>query len=292
MDFQILSASGWQEYALLDSGNGLRLEQYGPYRLIRPAAQAMWRPALPDEEWQAADAIFEQSGGESGGLWRFRKSPLPEAWQMSYRNLKFQVFTSASRHVGVFVEQSPQWDWIAETVRSANYPLQVLNLFAYTGLATLAASAAGASVTHVDASKKTVQIARQNQALSSLTEKPIRWIVDDAVKFLKREIRRGVRYDGMILDPPKFGRGPKGEVWEFFELLPNLLELCRQALSPRPHFFVLTAYAIQASALSLYNAVRDILTPKGGEICCGELTLPEKSGARLLPLAIFTRWRK
>lgn len=137
-----------------------------------------------------------------------------------------------------------------------------------------------------------MQIARQNQALSGLVEKPIRWIVDDALKFLKREIRRGVRYDGIILDPPKFGRGPKGEVWEFFELLPNLLELCRQALSPKPYFFVLTAYAIQASALSLYFAIRDILSLKWGEISCGELTLPEKSAARLLPLAIFTRWRR
>lgn len=292
VEFQILSADDWKEYALLDSGNGLRLEQYGPYRLIRPASQAMWQPALPAQEWQAAEAVFQPSGGESGGQWQYRKSPLPEAWQMSYRNLKFQVFTGASRHVGVFVEQSPQWNWIAETVQSANRPLQVLNLFAYTGLATLAASAAGASVTHVDASKKIVQVARQNQALSGLAEKPIRWIVDDALKFLKREIRRGVRYDGIILDPPKFGRGPKGEVWEFFELLPNLLELCRQALSPKPYFFVLTAYAIQASALSLYFAVRDILSLKGGEIGCGELALPEKSTARLLPLAIFTRWRR
>lgn len=292
VEFQILSADDWKEYALLDSGNGLRLEQYGPYRLIRPASQAMWKPTLPAQEWQAADAVFQPSGGESGGQWQYRKSPLPEAWQMSYRNLKFQVFTGASRHVGVFVEQSPQWNWIAEAIQSANRPLQVLNLFAYTGLATLAASAAGASVTHVDASKKIVQVARQNQALSGLAEKPIRWIVDDALKFLKREIRRGVRYDGIILDPPKFGRGPKGEVWEFFELLPNLLELCRQALSPKPYFFVLTAYAIQASALSLYFAVQDILSLKGGEICCGELALPEKSAARLLPLAIFTRWRR
>lgn len=154
VEFQILSANDWEDYALLDSGNGLRLERYGPYRLIRPASQAMWKPTLSAEEWQAADAVFQPSGGESGGQWQYRKSPLPEAWQMSYRDLKFQVFAGASRHVGVFVEQSPQWNWIAETVQSANRPLQVLNLFAYTGLATLAASAAGAVVTHVDASKK------------------------------------------------------------------------------------------------------------------------------------------
>ncbi|GAB4469845.1 MAG: class I SAM-dependent rRNA methyltransferase [Anaerolineales bacterium] len=291
VDYQILTASGWEDYALLDSGNGMRLEQYGPYRLVRPAAQAMWRAALPQEEWQTADAIFQPSGGESGGQWRYRKTPLPEFWQMSYRHLRFRVFTGASRHVGVFVEQSPQWDWIMETVQSAGQPLQVLNLFAYSGLATLAAAAAGAKVTHLDASKKSVQLARQNQSLSGLAEKPIRWIVDDALKFLKREIRRGVRYDGIILDPPKFGRGPKGEVWEFFDLLPNLLELCRQALSSRPRFFVLTAYAIQASALSLFYMVQDILSLRGGELSCGELTLAEKSAGRLLPMAIFTRWR-
>ncbi len=292
VNYQILTATGWQEYTLLDSGNGLRLEQYGPFRLIRPAAQAMWRPALSESAWQAAEAIFQPGGGESGGQWHYPKTPLPESWQMSYRELKFQVFTGTSRHVGVFVEQSPQWDWVCETIQSAGQPLQVLNLFAYSGLATLTAAVAGAKVTHVDASKKIVQIARENQVLSGLADRPIRWIVDDAIKFLKREIRRGVRYDGIILDPPKFGRGPKGEVWEFFDLLPNLLELCRQALSPQPRFFVLTAYAVQASALSLYYAVQDHLSFRKGELSCGELTLMEKSAARLLPMAIFVRWRR
>lgn len=188
VELKILTASGWEEYALLDSGNGLRIEQYGPYRLIRPAAQAMWQPTLSEEEWKTADVIFQPSSGESGGQWQFRKSPFPETWQMTYRHLCFQVFTGASRHVGVFVEQSPQWDWIIETVQCATCPLQVLNLFAYTGIATLAASAAGANVTHVDASKKTVEFARKNRILSGLEKRPIRWIVDDAVKFLRREI--------------------------------------------------------------------------------------------------------
>ncbi len=288
---QILTAQDWQDYALLDSGNGLRLEQYGRYRLVRPAAQAMWRPALSEQEWQNAEAFFEPAKGESGGQWRYRGEPLPPAWQMRYHYLTFQVFTAASRHVGVFVEQSPQWDWIYETVQSANRPLQVLNLFAYTGIASLAACAAGARVTHVDASKKMVQLARENQNLSGLDPKPIRWIVDDVLKFLKREIRRGMRYDGIILDPPKFGRGPKGEVWEFFDLLPNLLELCREVLSAQARFFVLTAYAIQASPLSLFYAVQSSLGIKGGELTCGELTLQEKSVGRLLPMAIYTRWR-
>lgn len=289
--YEILTATGWQEYALLDSGNGLRLEQYGRFRIIRPAPQAMWRPALDESAWQAAEAIFQPSGGESGGQWYYPKMPLPDYWQISYRELKFRVFTGASRHVGVFVEQSPQWDWIRETIQSVGQPLQVLNLFAYSGLATLAAALAGAKVTHVDASKKIVQIARQNQALSGLADRPVRWIGDDALKFLKREIRRGVRYDGIILDPPKFGRGPKGEVWEFFELLPNLLELCRQALSPHPRFFVLTAYAVQASAISLYYAVQELLSFHNGELSCGELSLKEQSAGRLLPLAIYVRWR-
>ena len=288
---EILTATGWQEYALLDSGNGMRLEQYGRFRIIRPAAQAMWRPALDESAWQAAEAIFQPGGGESGGQWHYPKTALPYHWQMSYQELKFQVFTGASRHVGVFVEQSPQWDWIMETIQTVGQPLQVLNLFAYSGLATLAAALAGAKVTHVDASKKIVQIARQNQALSGLTDRPVRWIVDDALKFVKREIRRGVRYDGIILDPPKFGRGPKGEVWEFFDLLPNLLELCRQALSPHPRFFVLTAYAIQTSAVSLYYAVREILSFRNGALSCGELALAEQSAGRLLPMAIYVRWR-
>jgi len=288
---EILTATGWKEYALLDSGNGLRLEQYGRFRIIRPAAQAMWRPALDATAWQAAQAIFHPSGGESGGQWHYPKTPLPDHWQMSYRELKFQVFTGASRHVGVVVEQSPQWDWIIETIQASRQPLQVLNLFAYSGLATLSAALAGAKVTHVDASKKIVQLARQNQALSGLTDRPVRWIVDDALKFLKREIRRGVRYDGIILDPPKFGRGPKGEVWEFFELLPNLLDLCRQALSPHPQFFVLTAYAVQASAISLYYAVQELLSFRHGALSCGELTLAEQSAGRLLPMAIYVRWR-
>jgi 23S rRNA (cytosine1962-C5)-methyltransferase len=209
---------------------------------------------------------------------------------MEYRGLKFWVQTTASRHLGVFPEQASQWDWIEEQIHSAGRPVQVLNLFGYTGLASLAAAKAGAQVTHVDASKKVVTWAHENQKLSGLSETSIRWIVDDALKFVQREGRRGAHYDGLILDPPKFGRGPKGEVWEFYKLLPNLLQACAQILAPRPQFVVLTAYAVKASALTLYYSMEEMMRGKNGSLEAGEVILQEKSGARSVSMAIYTRW--
>lgn len=283
------TSPGWQDYALLDSGNGLKLERYGKYILRRPEPEAIWQPALPEKAWNGAHAYFKPSNEENGGHWETQK-PVDDRWLMSYRGLRFWVQLSASRHLGVFPEQAAQWDWLSDQIQKAGRPIQVLNLFGYTGLASLAAAAAGAQVTHVDASRKVITWARENQDLSGLADRPIRWIVDDALKFIQREARRGSRYEGLILDPPKFGRGPKGEVWEFYKLLPELLAACGQVLSPQPRFIVLTAYAVKASALTLYYAVNEIMRKFSGRTEAGEVVLQEESSARLISMAIFARW--
>jgi len=287
----ILTSPDWKDYELLDSGNGWKLERFGQFQLIRPEAEAVWSPALPESRWSAAHARFVPSPEENGGHWQHHK-PLPERWKMRYKKLSFYVQTSASRHVGVFPEQACQWDWISEQISAAGKPVKVLNLFGYTGLATLAAAQAGAQVTHVDASRKVLNWARENQTLSGLDSAPIRWILDDAVKFVQREARRGVKYEGLILDPPKFGRGPKGEVWEFFRLLPNLLDSCQQVLADQPLFVVLTAYAVKASALTLQYALQELIQHTDGDWTCGEVALQEKSVGRLLSMAIFARWSR
>lgn len=274
---------------MLDSGRGLRLERFGPYRFIRPEHQAVWRPALGAGEWQKAHAAFQASADETGGRWEVYQTVEP-AWIMQYKNLKFWARMSNSRHLGVFPEQAVHWDWIIRQAKRVSRPLKVLNLFGYTGLASLAAALTGAQVTHVDASKKSVAWARQNQALAGLNDKPVRWIVDDAIKFVQRESRRGQVYDGLILDPPKFGRGPKGEVWEFFERLSDLLQDCRAVLSQTPQFVVLTAYAIRASAVSLYYAVQEMMAGLSGTSTAGELVIRERSAGRLISAAIFVRW--
>jgi 23S rRNA (cytosine1962-C5)-methyltransferase len=290
----LLSSPDWTDYELLDSGHGAKLERYGPYTFVRPEHQAIWSPALPKSEWQAAHATFQTTGGESGGNWEYHKKVKP-TWVMNYKDIRFRAHTSGSRHVGVFPEQACHWDWIREQIKHAEsasqkHSPQVLNLFGYTGLATLAAAKAGANVTHVDASKKVIQIGQENQKLSNLTQQPVRWLVDDAFKFVRREVRRGSRYDGIILDPPKFGRGPQGQVWEFFESLPSLLQDCRAILSEKPLFVVLTAYAIRASSLSIDYALQEMLASLGGRIESGEIILIEKSAERMLSTAIFARW--
>lgn len=286
---ELLYAPDWRDYELLDSGNGLKLERYGPYTFIRPEPQAVWRPYLPEKQWREAHAIFHPTQEESGGHWEFNKTVEP-SWIMQYKKVKFRVQTTAGRHIGVFPEQAAHWDWMEAKIRNAKRPIHVLNLFGYTGLASLVAAQAGAKVTHVDASKKAIAWARENQELSDLDDRPIRWIVDDALKFALREGRRGVHYDGIILDPPKFGRGPKGEVWEFFKLIPALLQACRDILSPNPLFVILTAYAIRASSLSLYYALQEMLSAYTGVLSAGELSLVERSGGRVISTAIFARW--
>lgn len=286
----LLTSPDWQDYELLDCGNGAKLERFGLYTFVRPEHQAVWQRALPRDRWQSAHATFQATREESGGHWAFQKK-IDTRWVMRYKDLSFYAQTSNSRHLGIFPEQAAHWDWIGEQIRARPAPTRVLNLFGYTGLASLAAAQAGASVAHVDASPKVVQWARQNQELSGLQDRPIRWLIDDVDKFVRREVKRGSLYEGMILDPPKFGRGPEGQVWEFYEALPSLLQTCRN-LMENPQFVVLTAYAIRASALSVYYALQEMTTGWGGKITTGELALKEKSAGRLLSMAIYARWSK
>lgn len=286
---QFLQSPDWVDYVLIDSGNGSKLERFGPYQFIRPEPEAVWKPALPEKDWNNANAFFQTSPEENGGHWQFRK-PVKDRWTMQYKDLKFWVQPTNSRHLGVFPEQACQWDWITDQIIKANRPTRVLNLFGYTGLATLAAARAGAEVTHVDASRKVVTWARENLQLSNMENRPVHWIVDDALKFVERQGRRGGIFDGLILDPPKFGRGPKGEVWEFYKLLPNLLSACRQALSSKPKFIVITAYAVKASSLTIHQALEEIMQGENGVVDSGEVILTEKSGGRLISMAVYARW--
>ena len=295
LPFTFLESTRWTDYALLDSGDGLKLERFGKYVFMRPESQAMWKPAL-EREWKNADAVFVPSGEESGGHWDFKKK-VDEQWIMHYplldKSLSFRVMTTPGRHLGVFPEVAAHWDWFSDLIAratSAKREINVINLFGYTGLASLAAAAAGGKVTHVDASKKSVNWARENQALSKLDDKPIRWIVDDAVKFVQREARRGTKYDGIILDPPKFGRGPKGEVWEVYKSLPNLLETCRECLSSNPLFVVTTVYAVRASAIHVAQAMDEMMRKYRGNVESGELVTREQSKGRLLSQAVYARW--
>ncbi len=292
--FTFLGSSRWVDYALIDSGDGQKLERFGKYVFVRPESQAMWKRSL-DLEWKNAHAVFMPTGEESGGHWDFKKK-VDEQWIMRYplpnpdKFLSFKVMTTPGRHLGVFPEVAAHWDWFSELIARSAREIHVLNLFGYTGIASLAAAAAGAKVTHVDASKKSVSWARENQTLSKLDDKPIRWIVDDAVKFAQREARRGVKYDGIILDPPKFGRGPKGEVWEVYKSLPDLLSTCRECLSANPLFVVTTVYAVRASAIHVAQAMDEMMKGLGGIIDSGELVTHEQSAGRLLSQAVYARW--
>lgn len=286
MRLEIITAEPWADYGLLDSGHGRKLERYGPYRFIRPEAQALWAPAEP--EWQADGEFIGGSEEEGGGRWQLSPK-VPDAWPLSRGDVKFWASNTPFRHLAFFPDMAPQWDWMRAHVGEAS---EVLNLFGYTGLASLGLAASGARVTHVDASKKAIGAAVENQKLSKLTDKPIRWIVDDATKFLAREVRRGRRYDGIILDPPKYGRGPKGEIWRLNEGLGELLGYCRQLLDERSAFLVLTVYAIRMSAVAIGELLADTLAPLGGKVEAGEMTIREEARGRLLPTAIFARWSR
>ncbi len=287
--FSFSESSRWSDYELLDSGDGLKLERFGAYTFIRPEVQAIWRRSSPESNWSSAHAVFQSTSEESGGHWMLKKK-VPERWGMAYDSIRFWAMITPGRHLGVFPETASHWDFIVDSVRKANRPIKVLNLFGYTGLASLVAAKAGAQVTHVDASKKSVTWARENQSLSGLNDKPIRWIVDDALKFVERESRRGAQYDGIILDPPKFGRGPKGEVWEVYKSLPQLLELCCAVLSDKPLFLIITVYAVKASAIHLGQALQGVMSKSEGSVESGELVTREKSAGRLLSQAVFARW--
>lgn len=287
----ILEVAPGEDYALLDSGAGQKFEQYGPYRIVRPEGQAIWQPALPESEWRKADAIFTGDTDEEGmGRWRFPREPLGETWPLRHDGISYLGRFTSFRHVGVFPEQASHWRHMAELIQSARRPVKVLNLFGYTGVASLAAAAAGAEVTHVDASKKAIGWARENQELARMMDKPIRWICEDAMKFVEREERRGNRYDIILLDPPAYGRGPKGEVWQLFDNLPAMVDLCREILTPKPLAVVLTAYSIRASFFAIHALMRDSFAGMGGRIESGELIIREKSAGRALSTSLFSRW--
>jgi len=287
----ILEVAPNADYALIDSGAGRKLEQYGPYRIVRPEGQAIWQPALPERDWANVDAVFTGDTDEEGmGRWRFPKAPLGETWPMRHDGLDYLGRFTSFRHVGVFPEQASHWAHMEGLIRAARRPVKVLNLFGYTGLASLVAARAGAEVTHVDASKKAVQWARENQQVARLGDKPIRWIVEDAVKFAEREVRRGSRYDIVLLDPPAYGRGPKGEVWQLFGDLPALVDTCREILTPKPLAVVLTAYSIRASFFAIHALMRDAFAGMGGAVESGELVIVEKAAGRRLSTSLFSRW--
>lgn len=279
------------DYALLDSGAGEKLEQYGPYRIVRPEGQAIWQKALPEAEWRKADAVFTGETDEEGlGRWRFPKTPLGETWPMRHDGIDYLGRFTSFRHVGVFPEQATHWDHMAGLIEKARRPVKVLNLFGYTGLASLVAARAGAEVTHVDASKKAIGWARENQEMARLADKPIRWICEDAMKFAEREERRGSRYDIILFDPPAYGRGPKGEVWQLFDDLPKLADMCRSILAPKPLAVVLTAYSIRASFFAIHALMRDTFAGMGGRVESGELVIREKGAGRALSTSLFSRW--
>jgi 23S rRNA (cytosine1962-C5)-methyltransferase len=289
----ILIADDWTDYELLDSGDGEKLERFGPYVFVRPDAQALWPRRLSEREW-TFDAAFSGQESEEMGRWRFIKR-VPETWPIAWDGIAFHARCTPFRHLGLFPEQSVHWRWCRDLIharvkKSASDQPKVLNLFGYTGVASLVCAKAGAAVTHVDASKKAVGFARENQALAGLDDKPIRWIVDDALKFVEREVRRGNRYDGIILDPPKHGRGPTGEIWKLEEGLGKLLSVCNALLSDDALFLVATVYAVRLSFLALDNSLSAALGSRPGVRESGEMAIPELGSQRLLPTAIFARW--
>jgi 23S rRNA (cytosine1962-C5)-methyltransferase len=277
----------WAEYELMDSGGGRKLERFGEYTLIRPEPQAKWKANVEAARWDAADGEFVKGRAGRAGEWKFRKA-IPARWEMQRKDLRFWVQPAPSGHVGVFPDQACHWDWIAERTRDAGRQVKALCLFGHTGLATLAAAAAGAQVTHIDASRQAVEWARENQSLSGLKERPIRWIVEDALTFVRREARRGNKYNAMILDPPRFGRGPQGELWKLEESLPKLLGACGKLLDEAPVFVLLNVYTtvvtrgrIEKEAQRLRAALQEMLERFRATVSSGDLALQDATHRRI-----------
>jgi 23S rRNA (cytosine1962-C5)-methyltransferase len=284
-DLTTLVAEPWDDWGLIDSGHGRKFERYGPVRLIRPEPQAMWAPA--SAEWQADATFVPGSDEEGGGRW-VQHRPVPRNWPLARGAARFHASLTPFRHLAFFPDMAPQWDWMRDRAGNAD----ILNLFGYTGVGTLLLSEAGGRLVHVDASKKSVEVGKANAILSGLADRPIRWLVDDATKFTAREVRRGRRYDGILLDPPKFGRGPEGEVWRLDEHLAPLLADCRRLLDENSRFLVLTAYAVRMSALAIGELLRQVTADLGGAVECGEMSIREEARGLLLPTAIFARWSR
>ena len=282
-------SDSWKDYELIDCSSGERLERWGEITLIRPDPQVIWQTKRAHPLWRKANARYLRSSS-GGGRWEVYGG-LPDVWQISYHTLRFNIKTMGFKHTGLFPEQAVNWDWCSERIREAGRPVKVLNLFAYTGGATLAAASAGASVTHVDASKGMVTWAKENAAASHLEDAPVRWLVDDCVKFVEREIRRGNKYDGIIMDPPSYGRGPKGEIWKIEESIYPFVELAAQLLSDDALFFLINSYTtgLQPAVLS-YMLSAVIQKKRGGEVQSSEIGLPVSSNGLVLPCGATGRW--
>ncbi len=289
-DPTLMVGEGWDAYRLLDSGHGRKFESYGPYRFIRPEAQALWAPRMA--EWDAHGEFVPGSDEDGGGRWQLSPDVPEDGWELGWgENVRFTAQCTPFRHLGFFPDMAPVWDWMGEKLSGrAGEPRPTLNLFGYTGVGSLALSGHG-PVTHVDASKKSVAQARENAALSGMEDRPIRWLVDDAMKFASREVRRGNIYDGIILDPPKFGRGPKNETWRIEAGLAPLVADCRQLLDADSRFLFLTVYAVRMSSLALGGLLAEVFADLPGTIEHGDLAVAEQGDdPRLLPTAIFARW--
>jgi len=285
---KLLIADKWTDYELLDCGDGQKLERWGPYIFIRPDPQVIW-PKVSPGLWKNCDAIYQRSSS-GGGAWNFVRK-IPEYWTINYHSFKFKVRPTGFKHLGLFPEQQANWDWIMDMINGAQRPVSVLNLFGYTGGATIAAAAANASVCHVDAARGMVDWCRENAALCGLAEAKIKYIVDDCLAFIRREIRRGKSYDAIIMDPPSFGRGKRGEVWKLEDNLWELLDECRKLLGKNPLFLLVNAYTANLSPLVLANMVGASLKDRGGCIESGEIGLPVKSDGKILPCGIYCRWQ-
>lgn len=286
----VIESSGFDDYRLLDSGAGRKLERFGRVVVDRPEPQAMWQPALASETWAKADAIFDGEDDAESGKWR-KDRPVPESWPVRLKDVKLVCRLTAFRHLGIFPEQLPHWEWMLQGLGGMRVERpRVLNLFAYTGAATMLAARAGAEITHVDASKRAIAWGKENQQVSGLEQAPIRWLLDDVRKFVQREVRRGKTYNVILVDPPKFGRGPSNEVWDLFEHLPPLMRDCAALLDKSDAQLILTAYAIRASALAIDQLTREALSGRGGHFSSGELAIREEGGQRAVPTSLFTRW--
>ncbi len=284
-------ANNWKDYEILDMANGEKLERWGNITLIRPDPQIIWKEKSFPEKWKNANAKYNRSN-TGGGNWNFIK-PLPKSWQIKYKDLTFNIKPMGFKHTGIFPEQAVNWDWMMNKIRNSNREIKVLNLFAYTGGASVACLKAGASVCHVDSSKGMCEWAKENVASSGLRERTIRFLIDDVVKFVNREIRRGNKYDGIIMDPPSYGRGANGEVWKFEENIADLVELCMNVLSDKPLFFLINSYTTGISSQVLENLLRINIPKKvGGKFSHGELGLPMTNSKLILPCGIYGRWEE
>ena len=283
-------ADGWKDYELLDASDGNRLESWGGYTLVRPDPQVIWQGAKRHSAWKGADASYSRSRS-GGGAWNQHK--LPETWKIEYQNLglSFGIKLMGFKHTGVFPEQAVNWEWFSKLIKEAGRPISVLNLFAYTGGATIASAAAGASVCHVDASKGMIAMAKENAAMSGLADKPIRYIVDDCKKFVEREIRRGKKYDAIIMDPPSYGRGPTGEVWKLEEQIFPFVKLCSELLSDDPLFVLVNSYTTGLSASTMGYMLDMVMRDRyAGKVESDEIGLPVKSSGLVLPCGASSRW--